>query len=192
LNRYGFTLLELLVACALSALFLTGALMMCAFHRSLWFTEVRLADVQQGLIGPAGALARSLRSAGLNPLREHSIRGIEYIPGHEGDFEKITIRSDSRGREPGSPPDGDVDDPAERLVYTYDARTRQIRQNGQPFAEQIIRNPGGEPMLALDSPFHPRLAKIALTGWGCPDEREGGGRCHTETMTIKVALRNMP
>ncbi len=192
MNRSGFSLLELLVAFALGALFLTGALMMCALHRSIWFTEVRLAEAHLGLVAPAYVLARSLRAAGANPLSESSITGIECVPGDAGDCEKMIVRSDYRGRSPGSAPDGDRDDPGESLAFTFDSQARLIRQNGQPFAERIVENPDGEPMFALDSPFKPRLAKITLTGWGCPDEKEGGDRCFTETLAVKVALRNMP
>ena len=192
LNRSGFSLLELLVAFVLGALFLTGALMMCALHRSIWFTDVRLNEARLGLIAPACSLARSLRVAGGNPLSVSSFTGIECLAGHAGDCESIIIRSDHRGKDPGSAPDGDRDDPGETLVFTYDVQARLIRRNGQPFAERIVENPDGEPMFSLDSSIRPRLAKITLTGRGCLDEKAGGDRCLTESLCMKVALRNMP
>ena len=189
MNRSGFTLLELLVALVVGALFLTGALMMCALHRSLWFETVRLGEAEQGLVGPALILARALRSAGSDPKGTSSAPGITCTAGEDGACEKLTLRSDHRGKTPGSGPDGDRDDPGERLTYTYDAGAMLIRENGQPFAERVVPNPGGEPFFAIDSPTSPRLATVTLTGWGCAEAHDEGTPCLTETITLKVALR---
>ena len=74
------------------------------------------------------ALTRFMRAAGSSPLGV-ALDGVDPDPDGDGDFDDIRLRADY------NPPDGDIDDPGEDLVFYLRADTMFLR-SGTAGAEE--------------------------------------------------------
>ena len=55
-------------------------------------------------------------------------------------------------------------DPDEVLTIVFDEDTGVLRRNGQPMAMNVIGNPGGEPIFAIDSGPGAQVVVVTLSG----------------------------
>ncbi len=81
-----------------------------------------------------------LRSAGCNPWGISAVQGFVADPygGEKG--ASVYVAFDRRGNAVRSFPDGDIHDPDEQVVYTWESDTQVLRRNSQPMALDVVRN----------------------------------------------------
>ena len=82
---------------------------------------------------------------------------------------------DMRGTAPGSWPDGDTNDPDERIEYRWNEGDRVLRRNGQPVMLELVPSTDGTPLFRLREEGSSSLLEVDLhTG-----EAEDTGRQST-------------
>jgi len=131
----GFTLVELLVAMAISAIVLSAIVTVFDVQRKSYVNQEQMTEMVQTARAAIDMMGREVRMAGYDPKRV-GIVGMPY------DASKLHIRADLRGAGANAGPDGDTNDPNENITYKYYDTTHQIkRKTGggyfQPFAENI-------------------------------------------------------
>ena len=158
----GWVLPEILVSLVL-VLFFTAALVQAvtSMHRCLlaWDRGVRMRQV---LAGGLFCMTRDLRMSGCNP-RGAALPRVFDLEGAGGEGNRLTIRMDRRGREPGTWPDGDMEDADEEITYHCDFEKGVLRRNGQPMALGLRRNPDGRPLFRVRESGRFRLLETAIT-----------------------------
>ena len=123
----GFTLVELLIAMAISGIVLGAAVNTFIAQRWSYALQEQVTEMTQGTRAAMELVTREVRMAGYNPART-SFDGITYDPTH------VHIRADLNG-------DGDTADANETIVYAYHTATQQMLRDGdgssQPIADHI-------------------------------------------------------
>jgi len=159
----GWALPELLTVLALTAFFL-GALFQTtlSLERSLHRWE-ESARMRQTLSAVLSYMSRDMRMAGLNPTGKAVFEGAILIEEAGTTPERVEIRMDKRGSTPGSPADGDIEDPDEVIVYRWDDEHRVLRRNHQPLAARIVENPWGVPVFDLMKDASHGLVRLSVT-----------------------------
>jgi type IV pilus assembly protein PilW len=108
----GFTLIELLIATAISGLVLGTMVNMFITQRKTYAVQEQITEAMQNARTAMDMIAREVRMAGYNPTRA-AFQGIPYSAT------QLQLQADRTG-------DGDVSDPDEDVLYTYNSSTRQI------------------------------------------------------------------
>jgi type IV pilus assembly protein PilW len=123
-SNQGFTLIELMIALAVSLLAL-GAIYSTfqSQHRS-YQVQQETADMHQNIRAAMFYMQREIRMAGCDPL---SIANARIITANAT---KINFTEDVVGNTPGSNPDGATDDPNEDITYSLDANKNLMRNTG--------------------------------------------------------------
>ena len=111
----GFTLVEMVLALAISTIVLAAVYSVFTIANKNFTTQNAAANVQQNLRSAIGLMARDIRHAGLDPSGSDNF-GITYASGS-----KIRITIDS------NPFNGDVDE-ANWEEITYDFQGNQVMQ----------------------------------------------------------------
>jgi len=171
----------MLVALTLTAFFTVALVQTCLIvHRgvSRWDRSVR---TRQMLTATLHFMSRDVRLAGCNPYGNSSFLPIDPVYGPDGNISRFTLRHDKRGKEPGSGPDGDIQDPDERIEYRFDAETGALRRNHQPMALGILKNPEGAPPFELVEHHAFGHLKILLTAGESGDDM---------SLATSVCIRN--
>ena len=113
MDHQGFTLVEILIALAISAVLLSGVYATFNSQRKAYITQDQVAAMQQNMRGAIHLMQREIRLAGHDPTlndrcrhRHHERRRHPDHHGHPG-----------RGLQ-GSDPDGDITDPDEDITYS--------------------------------------------------------------------------
>ena len=159
----GWALVELLTVLVLTGFFsaallqTTLCLQRCLAH---WDTSARM---RQTLSAALFQMSRDFRVTGCNPLGEAPSEGVAVLVGEGGEPEEVRIRMDKRGAKTGSPPDGDMEDPDEFIVYQWDDEHQVLRRNHQPVAAQIVENPWGGPVFHLQEDSSRGLLRMSVT-----------------------------
>lgn len=130
----GFTLVEVLISLVTGSILLSAVISILVLQRQLYDVQDQVAEMVQTTRAAVDMIAREVRMAGFDPTGA-GFTGISCNPSH------LFIAADFRGSQPNDPPDGDIDDPGERIVFCYDEKNLQIDRNtgggNQPFAENI-------------------------------------------------------
>ena len=108
----GFTLIELLITTAISGLILGTMMNMFITQRKTYAVQEQITEAMQNARTAMDMMAREVRMAGYNPTRA-AFQGIPYSAT------QLQLQADRTG-------DGDVSDPDENVIYTYDSSTKQI------------------------------------------------------------------
>ncbi len=159
----GFALAELLTVLVLTGFFCsvllqtTVCLQRCLAH---WETSARM---RQTLSAALFRMSRDFRVTGCNPTGDAVSEGTAILQDGGTAPERVQIRMDKRGAKPGSPPDGDMDDPDEFIVYRWDDKHQVLRRNNQPLAARIVRNPWGGPVFRLTKDASRGLIHMSVT-----------------------------
>jgi len=159
----GFALVELLTVLVLTGFFCstlaqtTVCLQRCLAH---WETSARM---RQTLSATLFLMSRDFRVTGCNPIEEAASDGAAILQDGGTSPEQVHIRMDKRGSKTGSPPDGDMEDPDESIVYQWDDRHQVLRRNHQPVAGRIVQNPGGGPLFRLEEDSSRGLLRMVVT-----------------------------
>ena len=156
----GWLTVELLVVLVLAGFFAT-----VLFQTSLslqrqvghWDRTVRM---RQALCATLFLLARDVRMAGCNPLQATTFQGLQVE--ESGNVTRLVIRMDTRGTVPGSWPDGDANDPDERIEYRLNQVDGVLRRNGQPVMLGIADNTDGTPLFRAREAGTSALLEVAL------------------------------
>ena len=123
----GFTLVELLIAMAISGIVLGAAVNTFLAQRWSYALQEHVTAMTQGTRAALEMVTREVRMAGYNPART-SFDGITYDPT------QVQIRADLNG-------DGDTADAHETIVYAYNPATQQLLRetdgSSQPIADHI-------------------------------------------------------
>ena len=159
----GFALVELLTVLVLAGFFCsvlvqtTLCLQRCLAH---WETSARM---RQTLSAALFQMSRDFRVTGCNPIGEAASEETAILHDEGASPEQVHIRMDKRGSEAGSPPDGDMEDPDESIVYQWDDEHQVLRRNHQPVAGRIVQNPGGGPVFRLLKESSRGLVRMSVT-----------------------------
>jgi len=123
----GFTLVELLIAMAISGIVLGAAVNPFLAQRWSYALQEHVTAMTQGTRAALEMVTREVRVAGYNPART-SFDGITYDPT------QVQIRADLNG-------DGDTADTNETIAYVYNPATQQLMRetdgSSQPIADHI-------------------------------------------------------
>jgi type IV pilus assembly protein PilW len=141
-SNQGFTIVELVIALAVSLLALAAIYStFLAQHRS-YQVQSETADMQQNIRAAMYYMQREIRMAGSNPFATIPAFGITAAGASS-----ITFTEDVRGAAAGvppvpGPPDGDVGDPDENITYNLgdsdgDGVPDTLYRNGVPVAQNI-------------------------------------------------------
>lgn len=161
---HGFTLVEVLIAMAVGGVLLMAVVGILVLQQRSYDVQDQVGEMVQTTRAALDMISREIRMAGFDPT------GAGF-DGISCDASYLCIAADFRGADPDDPPDGDIDDPNERIRYRYDAANLQIDRNtgggNQPFAENIqafafscLDAQGG----ATTIPSDIRQVRITITG----------------------------
>src|SRR5437870_3414376 len=106
---HGFTLVELLIAMAMSGIVLGAAVNTFITQRRSYALQEQITEMTQVTRAAMELMTQEIRMAGYNPARA-SFDGITYDPT------QLQIRADLNG-------DGDTADANETIVYSYNSAT---------------------------------------------------------------------
>jgi type IV pilus assembly protein PilW len=123
----GFTLVELLIALAITGIVLGAAVNTFLAQQRSYALQEQITAMTQGTRAAMEMVTRDVRMAGYNPAGT-SFDGITYDPTH------LQIRADLDGN-------GDTADANETIVYAYNTATQQLMRetdgSSQPIADAI-------------------------------------------------------
>lgn len=112
----GFSLLELLMAMAVSGLVTAAIVVVYTHQQKAYASHDLLASMQQNLRTALFHLERDLRMAGYNPTEKAADAGFVSISGNAlGDAVSFSMDDNNNGNT--RTPDGDTDDSNERIRY---------------------------------------------------------------------------
>jgi type IV pilus assembly protein PilW len=115
-TRDGFTLLEILVATAITGVVMGSIYTSFYSQDKSYVTQSEVAEMQQNLRGGMSLMMKEIRMAGCDPTGIANAGIIRATP------DLISFTLDIRGANTDDPPDGDTSDPNERITYTlYDS-----------------------------------------------------------------------
>lgn len=115
-SRDGYTLLEILVATALTGVVMGGIYTSFYSQDKSYVTQSEVTEMQQNLRGGMSLMLREIRMAGCDPTGSANAGIIRATP------DLLSFTLDIRGTNTDDPPDGDTADPNERITYTlYDS-----------------------------------------------------------------------
>jgi hypothetical protein len=159
----GWALAELLTVLVLAGFFCSVLVQTTAcLQRSLAYWETS-ARMRQTLSAAIFRMSGDFRVTGCNPTGS-AVSGETAVLQDAGTApEQVHIRMDKRGTASGSPPDGDMEDPDEFIVYRWDDKNQVLRRNHQPMAGGIIENPPGNPVFDLLKDAARGLVRISVT-----------------------------
>ena len=159
----GWALVELLTVLVLTGFFsslllqTTLCVQRCLAH---WETSARM---RQTLSATLFRISRDFRVTGCDPLGDAASEAMAILQDGGASPEQVHIRMDKRGSKTGSPPDGDMEDPDEFIVYQWDDKHQVLRRNHQPVAGGIVQNPDAGPVFRLHKDSSRGLFHIYVT-----------------------------
>ncbi len=159
----GWVLTEMLTALVLTAFLATVLLQTTACLRRCLTHWEESTRMRQTLSAALFRLGKDFREAGCRPMGSPAFEGASITQGTSGIPEEVKIRMDRRGSGTDSPPDGDIEDPGEVIVYRWDDKQRVLRRNNQPLAAGIVRNPSDVPVFRLTRDASRGLVQILVT-----------------------------
>jgi hypothetical protein len=157
-SQRGILLVDLLVTLVVASCFL-GSLLQGVFglHNCIrgWDRSLRM---RQALMVAHFQLSRDLRMAGCNPWEAAGVVALETGRSEYA----FTVRTDKRGIDPESWPDGDVNDPEERIEYRWGPGESVLRRNGQPVLLSLGENPWDIPWFQVERGEEHGLGRILV------------------------------
>ena len=152
-NNAGFTLMEILIAMAISGLVLTGIYQAYAGQMRVNNTQNQVVDMQQNVRVAMLFMERDIRLAGFNPTGNATVAGIGPVGIDVANSNAITLSLDNTGGE-GDGEDNDRDgmtdetpecngnplgvlDAGEQVIYTLN---NDANNNGQNDALEGLNN----------------------------------------------------
>lgn len=114
--RDGYTLLEILVATAITGVVMGSIYTSFYSQDKSYVTQSEVITMQQNLRGGMSLMMKEIRMAGCDPTGKANAGIISANP------DRISFTLDIRGEDANDPSDGDTSDPNERITYAlYDS-----------------------------------------------------------------------
>ena len=114
--RDGYTLLEILVATAITGVVMGSIYTSFYSQDKSYVTQSEIITMQQNLRGGMSLMMKEIRMAGCDPTGKANAGIVRASPN------LVSFTLDIRGEDANDPPDGDTSDPNERITYTlYDS-----------------------------------------------------------------------
>ena len=114
-KNMGFTLVELLVALAISGVVMTSVYAAYQSQQKSYTVQEEVAALQQNLRTAMYYMSNQIREAGCNPS---SIKGANAPRIITANVDAINFTADVRGNAFGTSPDGKTDGPYENVAYS--------------------------------------------------------------------------
>jgi type IV pilus assembly protein PilW len=152
----GFTLLELLVGMAISALVMTAIYATFKNQHEMYINQGIIVSAQQNLRAGMLFMEREIRMAGCDPL------GTAGAGIRVADANSISFTLDYRDTADGSDSDGDFDDKNEDIVYALE-NGDLVRKIPGPATQTIAENIGALDFVYLDGASPPNVLPTPLT-----------------------------
>lgn len=185
-KEHGFTLLELLIATAISLIILGALTSTFVIQGKTYAVQEQITEMVQIARAATDMISREVKMAGYDPAGA-GIVGIPYSAW------QLQIITDLNG-------DGSVAGTNENIIYTFDYVTNQIkRETGsgpQTFAENIqtfafdYLNSAGTPTTLTAEIRQIRLTITVLTSKPDSDYKDNGGY-RTKTLISHVTPHNL-
>jgi type IV pilus assembly protein PilW len=136
LKEQGFTIVELLVAMAVSLLALGAIYSTFQSQHKSYLMQEEVAAMQQNMRAAMYHIQREIRMAGCDPTGN---AGAGIVTANA---DSIKFTEDVRGVSDGSDPNGDIDDPNEDITYNLDDSDGdgvddELDRNNQTVAQNI-------------------------------------------------------
>jgi type IV pilus assembly protein PilW len=152
----GFTLLELLVGMAISALVMTAIYATFKNQHETYINQGIIASAQQNLRAGMLFMEREIRMAGCDPL------GTAGAGIRVADANSISFTLDYRDTADGSDSDGDFDDKNEDIVYALE-NGDLVRKIPGSATQTIAENVGALDFVYLDGASPPNVLPTPVT-----------------------------
>jgi type IV pilus assembly protein PilW len=187
LDDRGFTLIEMMMAVAVSGLALIGIYTVVNTQSQAYNAQNQVVDMQGNARTAIGLLSRDLRMAGYSPMQGVTINGITYDPAN------LLIQADLNGN-------GVATDPGEYIVYSYNANTLQVSRIVNSVGRNVFPNVQAFTVSYFDSTGTPtttsaniRQVSVALTArTALPDPNwPANNGFRTFTLQVLVTPRNL-
>ncbi len=129
LTNHGFTIIELLIALAISAVVMSAIYSTFYSQQKSYVAQEQVASMQKNIRSAMYYMQREIRMAGCDPSANANA-GILTANANS-----INFTEDIRGKNDGEPPDGDTDDANENITYILSGTN--LQRNGHLIAENI-------------------------------------------------------
>lgn len=180
-HEEGFTLVEFLVALAITGIMLTAISWTFLLQRNVYDAQEEITEMVENARATMDILVREVRLAGLDP----SGAGIVGVPYSTSQLE---LYADLDG-------DGTTTGPNEHIVYTFDSTNKQVKRNvgagAQPLGESIeafqVSYLDGNGNTTTTSANIRRISIMIRARTSKPDpdySQNGGYRTHTLTTLV--------
>ena len=121
-TEHGFTMVELLVAMAMTAVVMTAVYSLYKTQQDSYIAQDQVVEMQQNIRASFYQLARDLRMAGFNPQRSPAVKGFMEpgeLQGDPGTETKTTIESLAFAIDQDQDGSINADDHAEQIAYKF-------------------------------------------------------------------------
>jgi type II secretory pathway pseudopilin PulG len=181
-SERGFSLVEILIT--------TGLLIVIVGAASTLFVDISkghvaqqdASEMQQNERFAMDAILRAVRGAGNNPLGLHFDK-FDLDPDGDGRFNSVRIRSDF------NPPDGDLNDPEEVVLFSVSNGVLQMTDELTGTTTELAHNIAGMTLLFFDSSSNPYANVAALTPLQSVDPDTGSVMTNVNALrTVQVTL----
>lgn len=184
-NRFGFSLIELLIAMAISGVVFGAIISTFVTQRKTYDLQEQLTEMKQNARAAMEVLSRTIRTAGYNPTA--------------ATFDAVTYHATQLQVKADLNSDGDTADSGEDVTFSHDASNKQIVWDlgggTQPLADRIetftfaYLDSDGNATTTNSDISQIQLTITATTGEPDPSYASNGGY-RTYTLTSMVTVRN--
>ncbi len=181
INQHGFTLVELLVAIAISGIVMAGVYSVYYSQQKSYMAQEQVAVMQQNLRAAMLFMEREIRMAGCDPTGQ-AVKFADWNISSSNSF-KFTL--DIRGSAVGSLPDGDTNDPNEDITYALDGT--DLERNDNLIAENIT----SLNFVYLDGVNLPTTSKSAVRAVEITVVAATEDNVRSRSFTTNIKCRNM-
>ena len=122
-SNHGFTLIELMIALAVSLLALAAIYSTFLAQHKSYQVQSEAADMQQNIRAAMYYMQREIRMAGSNPFKTLPLSSFGITAAGSS---SITFTEDVRGINPTDGPDGNASESDENITYQFDAVNRNL------------------------------------------------------------------
>jgi prepilin-type N-terminal cleavage/methylation domain-containing protein len=117
-NESGFSLVELIMVSVILTIVIGITATVVRSVQTGYAEQRPRTEALNDATAALDMMTRLIRMAGNNPNNIAALQAINAGTAVSGQYKTIQIRGDWRGDDPGSPPDGDTNDPFENVTFS--------------------------------------------------------------------------